>query len=855
MTTYRIGSVEIQPEERRLLIDRQPVHVGARAFDVLLALFERRGHLVTKNELLDLAWPGVVVDENNLQVQISTLRKVLGPALITTIPGRGYRLVEPPMQEAAGASRAAEGVTSWRGADRNGNVPAHTQPLVGRDGDLDALRALIAAHPLVTVCGTGGIGKTALALAAASALRDQFEEGAWIVDLSGVSDPARVTDAVTRTLGINLSGPQESCDRLAGMLGGQRILLVLDTCEHVVDGAGAIARSIGAHAPGVRVVATSREPLNVPGEYVFRLEGLEVPGAEELPRLADHGAVELFFRRARSVVPDIAVSAGNAAAAAAICRQLDGLPLAIELAAARVRSLGVDGVREKLSEPLRLLSRSARTAAPRHQTLQATIAWSHDLLSAAERVVFRRLGVFAGGFPLELAQQVARDETLDEWGVLDALGNLVEKSMVVATGSDRPRYRLLDTLRAFALEALRLSGEAADRRQRHAHAVCEWFVRADDARFGEQGTLSLGAWVERLAPELDNARVALDWATGDPGDAALAVALAGASAGVFKRTGASQEALRRMNAIEPHADTAADKASAARFRSGFGLLGSNGRLPIDTVRAAWNRAVHHYHELDARRRLHFSLCGMAIAMNTTGAPEAAEALMAEIAQLEQPTWPAWYRANRLGVRGHTYYHQRRFDDFVAIVREEHALLAREPGEGDNLLGCEADICFGLVCLGRYEEAGRMAESLLARIDGTAPQLAALVLMYLMDTQLLQGRLDEATATLRRALPRWRRADMTFFCCVGVATLLAEQGRFAGAARLDGVETRFRRTKIPRRPGTTALRERTLALLQSSGVDPAELEKWRREGESLEEPQIAALCADACEETRSRGSGG
>ncbi len=235
---------------------------------------------------------------------------------------------------------------------------------------------------------------------------------------------------------------------------------------------------------------------------------------------------------------------------AEICRRLDGLPLAIELAAARVRLLGVQGVRERLGERFRMLTGGARTAMRRHQTLHAAIDWSHALLSSEEQAVLRRLGVFVGGFTLELAQQVAGDELINEWAVLDALGALVDKSLVAADPAEPPRYRLLETTRAYALEKLADAGETIRLIERHARAVCDLFVQTEEARFGESGTLSLHAFMQRLAPELDNARAALAWAMGDPGDIDIAVALVRASAEVFRTLRLAQEALGFIEALQ-----------------------------------------------------------------------------------------------------------------------------------------------------------------------------------------------------------------------------------------------------------------------------------------------------------------
>jgi predicted ATPase/DNA-binding winged helix-turn-helix (wHTH) protein len=517
------GRFVIQARKRQVLVDGEPAKLGARAFDLLMALIERRERIVSKNELLDVVWPDVVVEENNLQVQVASLRKLLGLAVIATIPGRGYRFT--------GTLDYAEAPSHKIALDTPpaapGNLPQQLSPLIGRDDDLCALVGLIETHPLVTVVGAPGIGKTTLGRAAAHVLRERWSDGAWMVELANITDPAKLPQAVAQALRITLSGAASPQDQLVDVLQSRTLLLVLDNCEHVIEAAGALTESIGAHAPAVRLLATSQELLNVPRERLFKLRPLTVPAADE-PACAEHfGALRLFVERARGADPGFALSTTNAAIVAEICRRLDGLPLAIELAAARVRVLGVQGVRERLGERFRMLTGGARTAMRRHQTLQAAIDWSHALLSPEEQTVLRRLGVFVGGFTLELAQEVAGDERIGEWAVLDALCALVDKSLVAADAGEPPRYQLLETMREYALEKLADAGETVDLIERHAGAVYRLLFALqtkEEGTLGGWGTLSKHEFMRRLAPEFDNVRAALDWAIGKPGDVTTAAA-------------------------------------------------------------------------------------------------------------------------------------------------------------------------------------------------------------------------------------------------------------------------------------------------------------------------------------------
>src|SRR5882672_470153 len=419
--TWRFGRIEVRPAERVLLVDSKAAKLGARAFDLLLALVERRDRIVAKNELLDTVWPGLVVEENNLQVHISTLRKLLGPQVIATVPGRGYRFTAAPDDSAArhavAAVSAAAPAASWATPSAASavaatapltNLPADLPPLYGRDEDLPALRALIEAHKVVTVVGAGGIGKTALAQALAHQLRGEFEDGVWLVELAPVADATLVATTVAGVLRVEL-GAAAPIETLAGELAASRMLLVLDNCEHLLLAVAELVSALRRAAPNVQLLATSQEPLKVAQEHAYRLSALALPAEAGIESARQAGAVALFEARARAAQPQFALNEKNLAAVVEVCRRLDGIALAIELAAARVPLLGIEGLRARLNERFRVLTGGARLALRRHQTLRAALDWSHGLLTHEEQTVFRRLGVFAGSFGLDSAQRVTAD--------------------------------------------------------------------------------------------------------------------------------------------------------------------------------------------------------------------------------------------------------------------------------------------------------------------------------------------------------------------------------------------------------------------------------------------------------------
>ena len=391
---------------------------------------------------------------------------------------------------------------------------------------MQAVQRLLQQHRLVTIAGAGGIGKTRVGKAVAHALLDSFTQGVWLIELAPLADPALVAASVAQVLGHQLRSKDAPLDELVTLLEPQRLLLVIDNCEHLVEAVSQLAQVLLARTPDVRMLVTSQEPLRLAREHLYRLGTLGMPREGEpvsAEQALEHGAVRLFVERAQALDPRFALDERNVQAVIDICRRLDGLALAIEMAAARVPALGVQGVRERLGERLRMLTAGSRIALRRHQTLRAALDWSHGLLDEQDQVVFRRLGVFSGGCTIEAVQQVASDEQIDEWAVLDAIGRLVDKSLVVADGDERPRYRMLESARAYALEKLAAAQETDALARRHASYYAAYAERICDAFFAAGGTED--GFIAARAAEFDNFRAALKWSLGDDGDAGIALAL------------------------------------------------------------------------------------------------------------------------------------------------------------------------------------------------------------------------------------------------------------------------------------------------------------------------------------------
>lgn len=546
-SVFRFGRCELRAAERVLLVDGAPAKLGARAFDILLALVERRERVVPRPELMQLVWPRVIVEDNNLQVHMVALRKLLGPTTIATLPGRGYRFTAPLLDDAAPALAAPRPAEHSPLAVATTNLPADPVALFGRAGDAQAVVALLDGARLVTLVGPGGVGKTRLAQAVAQQLAPRFADGVWQVDLAPLAEPGPLPAAVALALGIALPGVDPRAELVAA-LRARQLLLLLDNCEHLIEAVGSFAQALLAAAAGVRVLTTSQEMLKTGGEQVYRLASLAVPARDDDAEALGYGAVRLFVERVRALDPSFAPAGPALAGVVDICRRLDGMALAIELAAARVPLLGVDGVRERLGERLRVLTNGSRSALPKHQTLRAAFDWSWGLLAPLDQVVFRRLGVFTGGFTMELAQTVVAADTLDAWAVLDHLGALVDKSLVVAEGAARPRYRLLETARAYALEQLGQAQETATFLRAHARAMRDLFERA--LAPADAGAPPDAALADRWAAERDNLRAAMEWAVAEGDASSTVMALSTASASSSFMAGLMRALVTRGNLDE-----------------------------------------------------------------------------------------------------------------------------------------------------------------------------------------------------------------------------------------------------------------------------------------------------------------
>jgi predicted ATPase/DNA-binding winged helix-turn-helix (wHTH) protein len=543
------GSFQLLPAQHLLLEGEAPVRLGSRALAILTTLVERPGELVTKGELMARVWPDTFVDEAALRVHVSGLRRALGDGqtgrrFVANVPGRGYQFVAPV--------EISEPRTTPSHADLTGSRP-HNLPFaqtraVGRAGAIRALADLLPKQRFITVVGAGGIGKTTVALALAETLLPAYEDGIRIVDLAPVDGPQFVPSAFGVVLGLSIH-PENAAAQLVDFLRDKRMLIVLDSCEHVINAAASLAEQLVAGAPGVHILATSREPLRAEGERVHRLQPLDVPADPSELTAAEalaYSAVQLFVERAAAILDGFELSDADAPIVSAICSKLGGIALAIELAAARVDAFGIQQLKLLLDDRFRILNQGRRTAQPRHQSLAATLDWSYEFLSEIERAVLRRLSIFAGVFTLEAAIAVAGDDDTD---AVEPIANLVAKSLVSAdVGGAVVHYRLLETTRVYALEKLKNAGDFHKYARRHAQHHLDWFKSLEtnwQARTNAE-------WPVEYGQRIDDLRAALNWSFSPSGDIAIAVSLTAASSTLWLALAPAGESLQYIERALSH---------------------------------------------------------------------------------------------------------------------------------------------------------------------------------------------------------------------------------------------------------------------------------------------------------------
>src|SRR5499433_3233544 len=591
------GPFRLFPARQLLLEGETPVRIGTRALEILNVLVERAGELVSKKELMARVWPNIVVEESNVKVQVVSLRRVLGDGqpgrrYLASVPGQGYRFVAPvelsepqkvPAQPSAGVAYAH-------------NLPASQTRALGRADAISALLEQLPRRRFITIVGAGGIGKTTVALAVAETLVSAYEHGVRFVDLSPLSEPHFVPGALASAIGLVIHS-ENAVPGLVAFLRDKQMLVVLDSCEHVIEAAASLAEQVFEGAQGVHILATSREPLRAKGERVHRLSPLDLPpNSSELTasEALTFPSVQLFVERAAANLDGFELNDADAPVVADICRKLEGMPLAIELAATRVDAFGVRQLSALLDDRIRLLKYGRRTALPRHRTLTAALDWSYEFLPEDERVLLRRLSVFAGTFTLDSASAVAADAKTD---VVEGVANLVAKSLVSAdVGGAVVQYRLLDTTRAYAMQKLTESGEFEDYVRRHAGHHRDLLERAE----AEWEARPAAEWLEDYGRRIDDVRSALKWAFSPNGDASIGVALTVASIPLWMQLSLMDESRECVErALASHrAEPNRGERLEMKLLAALATALPNVRGPLPETDVVWTKALRLAERLD-----------------------------------------------------------------------------------------------------------------------------------------------------------------------------------------------------------------------------------------------------------------
>ena len=745
------------------------------------------------------------------------------------IPERVYQLVHPELRQEFPALRSLETTPN--------NLPQQISSFVGRAKETAEVQDLMARNRLLTLVGVGGIGKTRLALQVAAETHDAYPDGVWFVELGSLTDSSLVPSSVAQVLGVRERSGTDLIETLSSHLRTRRLLLVLDNCEHLIDACATLAAALLLAAPDIRILASSREQLQIAGEQVYPVPPLSLPApGGNLESLARSEAAQMFIDRVRLQDPGFRLTERPAAAITSICNNLDGIPLALELAAARAHSLSIDEINLRLKDRFKLLTGGSRSALPRQQTLRATLDWSYDLLDAHERTVLNRLGIFSGGFTLAAASAVCSDEAIDEFTIVDRLSHLVARSLVVSeTNVTGNRYRLLETTRSYAREKLGTTADMGELERRHARYFREWGARAVDDWIATPDAY----WRATYLPERDNVRVALDWALGPDGDHGIAVALAGASGPMWSDLSLYGEGHRRLEAACARIGPDTPPADEARLWLWLGLSWS--LAAPDRAMPALERAIDLYRRLGDARNLGFALPRLAHEEALAGRFHRSAALLAEARPLLGDTSPPKVLGD--------YY------DYCAVLK---ALTGDPSGARSDLetalslyrsAGAERYALFTLAQLGDVAwslgdldaaRSGLQETIALLRQSPLTTVMLGLCLSNLAGVHTQRGELDEALTAAREGLPMLVEGGFAWSHLDHLALRAALAGKLADAARVAGFsDAAFANRKAPRQPNEARSRDRLQQMLEKE-LSHAELSRLSTEGAALSEEAACKL---------------
>ena len=802
MESIRVGDFELYPSERVLSAAGRPVDLGARAFDLLLVLVENPGRLVTKATLIERVWPRVIVDENNLPAQIAGLRKILGAGAIRTVPGFGYRLELPVSSGAIANSVRATAFVSTATSDAvraaepvpvpviaSSQTPAalprlsvprrswpnRLGPLVGRDNEVHEIQMALSRASLVTIVGMAGVGKTRLAQEIlASEAEKPGAAVAW-VPLGPLRDAQHVPAAIASALGLPLPDGVDGFTALCQALEQLPLLLIFDCAEHLAEVLATPLAGLISGTQGLRALVTSQVPLGIAGEVVYRLAALAVPDPQAPEEEAvGCAAVRLFAQRAAAADRRFELSSASTPVVAHICRRLDGIPLALELAAARVPALGLSALLERLDDRFRLLKQAGRAADPRHNALHAAFDWSYSLLPPAEQRIFNMLGVFTGSFSLNTAARCVVSDTVDLADAVDLIGRLVDRSLVTVLAVDPPRYTLLETARHYALERLTAEGEVQTARARMAAAVLE---RIDSA-YQEYWSEDEVVWLGRYGPDLDNVRTAIDWALDN--DPALGVGLFGSAWPLLVEMDLYGEGRIRYSQVLALLSDSLPRARVGRFWEAIAAYDSTRQC--DRARYAADLAAAMYAATSDVRAHYYAL--MQIACSWRVDTEAARSAFDAARTLEDPAWPARVLTYGAMTEGALLMSAGRFPEARAAY-ERAVRLALTTSERQALAATVCMVELDIAC-GNTTAAlqlGRPLALSLRHLGRRETRFELLVLTF--SALLLAGELEEARATGAELYELAMRIDISrlYTTLDAMALLACKDRRYEVAGRI------------------------------------------------------------------------
>lgn len=809
---YDFGPFRVDPKKRLLLRDGTPQPLTPKALDILLVLLRHGGQVIEKDELMRAVWPDTVVEENNLTRNISALRKALGEgpqdhSYVVTVPGCGYSFVasvrkvmsdegteliwekrrarvfteeEEPDSTVVTATLAQKTTESYPN-----NLPSQLTSLIGRNEELAEIERLLRQTHLrlLTLTGSGGTGKTRLALEVAADLLRHFAHGVFFVDLAPVSDPDLVVSAIAQTLGIT-----EASENLVGALKrhlrDKEVLLLLDNFEQLLTAAPLVTELL-ATCHQLKVLVTSRALLHLHGEYEFPVQPLGVPdtaSSQSVEALLEYASIVLFTQRARAVKPDLEIKIETAQIVAEICTRLDGLPLAIELAAAQVKVLPPRAMLARLDNRLKLLIGGACDLPARQQTMRSTIAWSYDLLDEPEKKLFRRLAVFVGGFTLEAAEVVCNIAAENRIDILQSVAALTNKSLLRQTEQPdgEPRFMILETIREYAFEQLEASEETSTVRRQHANFFLELIERVEPELSGA----NQGIWLDRLETEHGNLRAALLWARENE-EVEVGSRIAGALGRFWLMHSYLSEGRERLAEFLALTGPDARPETRAKLLTSAATLAQN-QGDYTAARSLFDESLAIWQEIGNKERIAASLTSLGwIAWRQSDYP-AARALSQEGLVLNRKLGNKQGIAHSLNNLGFVAHHEGDYAT-ARCFHEESLSLRRELGDKRGIAFAQANLGWAIHKLGDYEQAANLLEEARALFKHLGDkQLFAFSSNILADVVQDQGHGRQAKTLLEESVHTCREIGAKYSLAVGLrifGSVTNQQGEHQRAAAL------------------------------------------------------------------------